>query len=271
MLANSATFGSMMPIGSPGWIPRSASIPATCELARSSSPYVVPAAPTLTATLSARALALCTRLDARFTTVIALRRSLPGGQVPLSVGRTRLVHNRGLLAYSAAAIFEIVGRLMLNGCVTTATRPPITEAALRAAAGERSFERGVSYLDAVTGLATVGNQVMATVRGTGDYLVVLTLAEAATRRGLRGECGCPYGQEGFFCKHCVAVGLAVMRNARGSARRGAAKGTSNVRRGSGGPADGGNRAAGGGKSKAGGGKSKGGGGKNKAGDLGSWV
>jgi len=106
--------------------------------------------------------------------------------------------------------------------VTTATKPPITEAALRAAAGERSFERGVSYLDAVTGLATVGNQVMATVRGTGDYLVVLTLAEAATRRGLRGECGCPYGQEGFFCKHCVAVGLAVMRNARGSARRGAA-------------------------------------------------
>ena len=56
-----------------------------------------------------------------------------------------------------------------------------------------------------------------------------SLAEAATRRGLRGECGCPYGQEGFFCKHCVAVGLAVMRNARGSARRGAAKGSSNAR------------------------------------------
>jgi tetratricopeptide (TPR) repeat protein len=124
---------------------------------------------------------------------------------------------------------------MLNGCVTAATRPPpITEAALRAAAGERSFERGVPYLDAVSGLATVGNQVMATVRGTGDYLVVLTLGEAATRRGLRGECGCPYGQEGFFCKHCVAVGLAVMRNARGSARRGLAKGSSNVGRRSGG-------------------------------------
>jgi hypothetical protein len=138
---------------------------------------------------------------------------------------------------------------MLNGCVTTATRPPITEAALRAAAGERSFERGVSYLDAVTGLEVVGNQVMATVRGTGDYLVVLTLGEPAAGGGLRGECGCPYGQEGFFCKHCVAVGLTVMRNARGSARRGA-RGTSDARRRSRGPADGG---------------------KSEAADLGSWL
>jgi uncharacterized Zn finger protein len=149
-----------------------------------------------------------------------------------------------LRASFAAAIFEIVGRLLLNGCVTTATRPPITEAALRAVAGERSFERGVSYLDAVAGLETVGNQVIATVRGTGDYLVVLTLGGAATGGaaaggaaaggaatggGLRGECACPYGQEGFFCKHCVAVGLAVMRKARRPARRGAGKGTSSAR------------------------------------------
>jgi hypothetical protein len=139
---------------------------------------------------------------------------------------------------------------MLNGCVIAATRPRITEAALRAAAGEQSFERGVSYLDAVTGLETVGNQVIATVHGTGDYLVVLTLGEAAARRGLRGECGCPYGQEGFFCKHCVAVGLAVMRNARGSARRGQARESSNVRRRSGGPADEG---------------------RNRAGDLSFWL
>jgi hypothetical protein len=189
---------------------------------------------------------------------------LTGGQVPLSVGRTRRLHNHGLLACAAEAIFEIVGRLMLNGCVTTATRTPITEAALRAAAGERSFERGVSYIDAVMGLETVGNQIMATVRGTGDYLVVLTLGEAPGGAGLRGECGCPYGHEGFFCKHCVAVGLAVMRNARTPRRRGAAKGTGNARRGSGGPADGGGRTADGGQSKAGGGQSK-------AGDLGSWL
>src|SRR5258706_62491 len=113
---------------------------------------------------------------------------------------------------------------MLNGCVTTATLPPITEAALRAAAGERSFERGVSYLGAVAGLETVGNQIIATVRGTGDYLVVLTTGEAGAGGGLRGECGCPYGQEGFLCKHCVAVGLTVMRNARSPVPRAAGMG-----------------------------------------------
>jgi len=129
-----------------------------------------------------------------------------------------------LRASFAAAIFEIVGILMLNGCVTTATLPSITEAALRAAAGERSFERGVSYLGAVAGLQTVGNQIIATVRGTGDYLVVLTTGEAAAGGGLRGECGCPYGQEGFFCKHCVAVGLTVMRNARTPVPRAAGMG-----------------------------------------------
>lgn len=150
---------------------------------------------------------------------------------------TGRLDNRRVRASFAEAIFEIVGRLMLNGCVTTATKPLITEAALRAAAGERSFERGVSYLDAVAGLETVGNKVIATVRGTRDYLVVLTLGEAATGAGLRGECGCPYGQEGFFCKHCVAVGLTVMRNARGPVRRAAGKGTSRAAQTSGGPAE----------------------------------
>lgn len=27
---------------------------------------------------------------------------------------------------------------------------------------------------------------------------------------LTADCSCPYGQEGNFCKHCVAVGLAVL-------------------------------------------------------------
>jgi uncharacterized Zn finger protein len=96
-----------------------------------------------------------------------------------------------------------------------------TEADLRAAAGPRSFERGLEYLDAVAGLETVGNQVIATVRGSEDYLVVLTLG--GSRPGsarLKGECDCPYAQEGFFCKHCVAVGLTVARGAAGA--RGAA-------------------------------------------------
>ena len=109
---------------------------------------------------------------------------------------------------------------MLNGCVTTATGPPFTEEELRTAAGRRSFERGLEYLDAVAGWTTIGNQVIATVRGSEDYLVVLTFGDGRTGSvRLKGECDCPHGQEGFFCKHCVAVGLTI---ARGAARAGGA-------------------------------------------------
>ena len=88
----------------------------------------------------------------------------------------------------------------------------LAEEELRAVAGDRSFERGLGYLGAVSGLERAGDKVLATVRGAQDYLVVLTIPGGrVTRPGLRGECGCPYGQEGFFCKHCVAVGLAVAR------------------------------------------------------------
>ncbi|MGI9006213.1 MAG: SWIM zinc finger family protein [Streptosporangiaceae bacterium] len=89
----------------------------------------------------------------------------------------------------------------------------LAEEELRAVAGDRSFERGLGYVRAVTGLERAGDQVLATVRGAQDYLVVLTLPDGRVATGLRGECGCPYGQEGFFCKHCVAVGLAVARGA----------------------------------------------------------
>ncbi len=106
---------------------------------------------------------------------------------------------------------------MLNGFVMAATRLALTEAALRAAAGDRSFERGAQYLGAVSSLEMTGNQVIATVRGSEDYLVVLTLGDEpgpSGGTGLRAECGCPYGQEGFFCKHCVAVGLTVLAKAK---------------------------------------------------------
>ena len=88
-----------------------------------------------------------------------------------------------------------------------------TEADLLAAAGQRSFDRGVRYLDAVQDLAIFGNQVTASVRGTDEYIVVLTMGGSA---GVTGACDCPYGKEGFFCKHCVAVGLAFLRDARRS-------------------------------------------------------
>ncbi|WP_261399346.1 SWIM zinc finger domain-containing protein [Streptomyces misionensis] len=82
---------------------------------------------------------------------------------------------------------------------------------LRALAGARSFERGLGYLDAVSGLEVGDGSVTAVVHGTDGYEVELTLGGDD---GLSGWCDCPYGQEGNFCKHCVAVGLTVLRRAK---------------------------------------------------------
>jgi uncharacterized Zn finger protein len=73
-------------------------------------------------------------------------------------------------------------------------------------AGKRSYERGEGYVDAVTGLRDVRGGVVATVHGTEPYQVRLSWSTA----GLTGECSCPFGEEGEFCKHCVAVGLLVI-------------------------------------------------------------
>ncbi|MGF0175766.1 SWIM zinc finger family protein [Streptomyces sp. Marseille-Q5077] len=82
---------------------------------------------------------------------------------------------------------------------------------LRALAGARSFERGLGYRVAVSGLGVGDGSVTAVVHGTDSYEVELTLGGDD---GLSGWCDCPYGQEGNFCKHCVAVGLTVLRRAK---------------------------------------------------------
>ncbi|WP_435191606.1 SWIM zinc finger family protein [Streptomyces sp. bgisy126] len=82
---------------------------------------------------------------------------------------------------------------------------------LRALAGTRSFERGLGYLDAVSGLEVGEDSVTAVVHGTDVYEVELTLGGD---KAVSGWCDCPYGQEGNFCKHCVAVGLAVLRRVK---------------------------------------------------------
>ena len=81
-----------------------------------------------------------------------------------------------------------------------------TEDDLRAAAGDGSFRRGRDYVDAVGELSPTALGVRATVRGKDVYEVWLGRAQDA----LTGECGCPFGLEGNFCKHCVAVGLALL-------------------------------------------------------------
>ncbi|MGB3444941.1 MAG: DUF6880 family protein [Actinophytocola sp.] len=81
-----------------------------------------------------------------------------------------------------------------------------TEDDLRAAAGDGSFRRGRDYVDAVGELQPTALGVRAAVRGKDVYEVWLGREKAA----LVGECGCPFGVEGNFCKHCVAVGLVLL-------------------------------------------------------------
>ncbi|MGW5448984.1 SWIM zinc finger family protein [Streptomyces asiaticus] len=83
----------------------------------------------------------------------------------------------------------------------------LTEANLKMLAGPRSYERGLGYLDAVSGVEVGDGWVTASVHGTERYEVELTLDGPG---GLSGECDCPYGMEGNFCKHLVAVGLTVL-------------------------------------------------------------
>jgi SWIM zinc finger len=83
---------------------------------------------------------------------------------------------------------------------------PFTEADIKLAAGARSFERGLGYLGAVGDLEISDTEVTASVYGTSEYSVRLVFGD----QGLSGSCTCPYGRDGFFCKHCVAVGLSVL-------------------------------------------------------------
>ncbi len=98
---------------------------------------------------------------------------------------------------------------MFNGGVVAIAGVPFTEADVRAAADGRSFERGRASVGAVTALEAGNGVISAIVRGTEEYRVELTGAGGR----LGGWCDCPRGREGSFCKHCVAVGLAVLRNA----------------------------------------------------------
>jgi len=85
---------------------------------------------------------------------------------------------------------------------------PYTKEDILDLAGQASYDRGVSYIDNVTELAFEGTKVSATVQGTDEYEVTLNLDN-----GLDGYCDCPYGEEGNFCKHCVAAALIYLYHA----------------------------------------------------------
>jgi uncharacterized Zn finger protein len=90
---------------------------------------------------------------------------------------------------------------------------PFTEDDLQRAAGPVSYTRGLGYLNQVEDLEIADTWVAATVFGTEAYEVRLGFGgDRAGVSGLLGECSCPFGMEGNFCKHCVAVGLAALKS-----------------------------------------------------------
>jgi uncharacterized Zn finger protein len=83
---------------------------------------------------------------------------------------------------------------------------PFTEADIKGAADPRSFERGLDYLHSVDDLEVTESRITATVFGNHEYRVRLAFGDGE----LDADCTCPFGREGAFCKHCVAVAMSVL-------------------------------------------------------------
>lgn len=82
----------------------------------------------------------------------------------------------------------------------------LTEAALLRAAGGTSFDRGQDYVRYVHGLRVDGSTATASIQAKRVYLVDLDWSGDTPT----GRCTCPHHVKGNFCKHLVAVGLAVL-------------------------------------------------------------
>jgi uncharacterized Zn finger protein len=88
------------------------------------------------------------------------------------------------------------------------TPEKLTRDMLLDAAGRVYFERGEEYFDmgAVQAVRERDGIIRATVHGTQPYKVGLMLSAGE----MDGKCACPLGQNGEFCKHLVATGLAYI-------------------------------------------------------------
>lgn len=82
----------------------------------------------------------------------------------------------------------------------------LSPAKLKKLAGPAVFARGEAYFnsDAVSRLKMADDMISAKVAGSYSYAVKLWEEDG----GIEYECSCPHGEEGNFCKHCIAVGLA---------------------------------------------------------------
>ena len=82
----------------------------------------------------------------------------------------------------------------------------ITPKTLTNLAGAAAFAKGQTYFSsgAVSRLRIADGTVTARVDGTEAYRVDLRVLKGK----LAADCTCPRAADGYFCKHCVAVGLA---------------------------------------------------------------
>lgn len=90
----------------------------------------------------------------------------------------------------------------------------ITRESLLECAGAKVFRRGEIYFaeEAVESLRDAGDRVAARVYGSEPYFVELW----TTGEELLYDCTCPHAEEGNFCKHCVALGLALLAEREGA-------------------------------------------------------
>ncbi|MCU7892859.1 MAG: SWIM zinc finger family protein [Candidatus Thiodiazotropha sp. (ex Ustalcina ferruginea)] len=99
----------------------------------------------------------------------------------------------------------------------------LTTRRIRQWAGGRSFERGQAYFEEglVSALKERNGKITAIVSGTYSYRVVLREDDDT----IDYDCDCPVGQDGDFCKHCVATALAWLEKQAktGAASRGKKK------------------------------------------------
>ena len=98
----------------------------------------------------------------------------------------------------------------------------ITHAVLEDLAGATTFQRGKEYFSAgaVERLRASGDKITARVEGTETYQVELRDDDG----DLAYDCTCPRAADGYFCKHCVAVGLAWLAENSAAPKTGAASG-----------------------------------------------
>lgn len=89
----------------------------------------------------------------------------------------------------------------------------ISLAILEDLAGTAAFQRGEEYfsMGAVRRLQATKDKATAKVDGSETYLVELRDDDGE----LAYDCTCPRAADGYFCKHCVAVGLAWLADQAG--------------------------------------------------------